>query len=210
MLQSPYGKVFLYNDNKFALGAFDDFFTSRSLKMFGSDNLYQLIRYAKEINPDLLIFNLQEQPEPDFSPLRHFCNEISSVSYPIIVLQNETDPFPLHPNIAHYLRLPHHMQRLVDITESYGLGHKNHQILLLDTYQEADDTLHNYLKKENLTYFEVHNARAAEFYLQKNKPQIFCIEPNSAYAAIINKHPHDKLFYVDRDKDITEIRNFLH
>ena len=205
-----YGNVFLYNDNKLPLSAFDDFFTSRSFKMFGSDNLYQLIRYAREINPDLLIFNLQEHPASDVSPLLHFNTAIPAINYPIIVLQDETHPFINHPSIAHYLRLPRDIKLLTDITESYGLGHKNHQILLLDTYREAPDTLHNYLKKENLTYFEVHNARAAELYLQKNKPQIFCIEANPAYNSIINKHLHDKLFYVDRDKDITEIRNFLH
>ena len=205
-----YGKVFLYNDNKLPLSAFDDFFNSRSFKMFSSDNLYQLIRYAREISPDLLIFDMQEQSESDFSPLLHFNTEIPVINYPVIVLQNETQPFITHPSIAHYLRLPRDVKLLTDITESYGLGHKNHQILLLDRYREETDVLHNYLKQENLNYFEVHNARAAELYLQKNKPQIFCIEPDSAYTSIINKHLHDKLFYVDRDKDITEIRNFLH
>lgn len=211
MLQFHQGKVFLFNDNKSSSGAFDDFFASRALHMFGSDNLYQLIRYANEISPDLMIFNLQSSPETDFSPLHYFNNAVKLVNYPIIILQNENNPFPIHPNIAHYLRIPRDMPKLIDITESYGIGHQNHQILLIDAYKEETDNLHNSLANETLAFFEVHNERAAELYLQKNTPDIICIEHTIQLTQLIkNASINNRIFYVDRDKDITEIKKFLH
>lgn len=207
MLFDHQGKVFLYNNNKLTTNAFNDFFDSRSLHMFGSDNLYQMILYAKEISPDLMIFNLQDHN--GFSPVHYFTEEVTQTDYPIIVLRTDNLAFDTHPDIAHYIRLPHEIPKLTDIIESYGLGMKNHQILIISSYQENKSSFLKHIEANGYTYFETHNVKAAKIYLQKNTPDIICIENTEKFKSYHNIPFHNKIFYVDRDKDNAEIRKFL-
>ena len=209
MLHSVLGKVFVYNENKSALSAFDDFFANRSLQMFGSDNLYHMIKYAREINPDMMIFSIQEEHDKAFSPVGHFEDTIK-IQYPIIVIRNDDVPFKKHPCVAHYLRMPRDEKRFTDITESYSLGGKNHQIMLLGSYNEQTDNLKQQLDNDDIPYFEVHNELAAEIYLRKNSPQIVCIENTETYKTASAHLRHNRTIYVDRQQDITEIKKFLH
>lgn len=202
------GKVFLYNENKSPLSAFDDFFADRSLQMFGSDNLYHMIKYAREINPDMMIFSIQSEPEKTFSAVEHFEENIM-VQYPVIVIRNDDIPFKTYSSVAHYLRLPRDSEKFTDITESYALGGKNHPIMLLGSYNENTGTLKQQLNADNIPYFEVHNGIAAELYLRKNTPQTIFIENTETYKTARLRLRHNRIFYVDRQQDITEIKKFL-
>lgn len=206
MLNNIRGQVFLYGNQQLQEKNFGDFFAGQSLKMFGSDNLYQIIRYAKEISPDIMVFHLTDEK---FHPIEHFSNEINETPYPIIVIQSNNKMFYKHPSVAHYLRIPQDLEKLSDIAESYSLGHKNHQILLLDTFSEKFDTLHKYISQNNYSFFEVHNTKAAELYLQKNTPKVVCVEYTPQFIAARHKLTHERIFYVDRTQDITEIKKFL-
>ena len=202
------GKVFLYNENKASLSNFDDFFADRSLQMFGSDNLYHIIKYAREINPDMMIFSIQNECEKTFSPISQF-EEAINAQYPIIVIRNDNTPFKMHSGVAHYLRLPRDIKKFTDITESYALGGKKHQIMLLDSYSENTSPIKRQLDTNNIPYFEVHSEIAAEIYLRKNAPQTVFIENTEAYKTACLRLKHNRIFYVDRQQDITEIKKFL-
>ena len=203
-----FGKVFLYNENKSTLSNFDDFFTVHSLQMFGSDNLYHMIKYAREISPDMMIFSIQNESEKTFSPISQFEENIM-VQYPVIVIRNDDIPFKIHSSVAHYLRMPRDREKLTDITESYALGGKNHPIMLLGSYNENTGTLKQQLNADNIPYFEVHNGIAAEIYLRKNTPQTIFIENTETYKTARLRLRHNRIFYVDRQQDITEIKKFL-
>ena len=202
------GKVFLYNENKAGLSNFNDFFADRSLQMFGSDNLYHIIKYAREINPDMMIFSIQNECEKTFSPISQF-EEAINAQYPIIVIRNDNTPFKMHSGVAHYLRLPRDIKKFTDITESYALGGKKHQIMLLDSYSENTSPIKRQLDTNNIPYFEVHSEIAAEIYLRKNAPQTVFIENTEAYKTACLRLKHNRIFYVDRQQDITEIKKFL-
>ena len=202
------GKVFLYNENKAGLSNFDDFFADRSLQMFGSDNLYHIIKYARETNPDMMIFSIQNECEKTFSPISQF-EEAINAQYPIIVIRNDNTPFKMHSGVAHYLRLPRDIKKFTDITESYALGGKKHQIMLLDSYSENTSPIKRQLDTNNIPYFEVHSEIAAEIYLRKNAPQTVFIENTEAYKTACLRLKHNRIFYVDRQQDITEIKKFL-
>jgi len=208
MLHSSRGKVFLYNENKDIFNVFDDFFTDRSLQMFGSDNLYYMIKYAREINPDIMIFNIHDKPERTFSPVGHFEENIKT-QYPIIVTRTDDAPFKIHPCVAHYLRMPRDNQKFGEITESYSLGGKKHKVMLMGSYNEQTTPLKRQFENENISYFEVHNEIAAEIYLSKNTPQIVCVENTEPYKTARIRLRHNRVFYVDRQQDITEIKKFL-
>ncbi len=210
MQQSSLGRIFIYDDNKPMLSAFKDIFTSHAFQMFGTDNVYQLLQYAKEITPDVMIFDIEENYTAATSTINHMGREINPEKYPIIVLKPQSYKFKVFPQIAHYLHTPLNMPKFIDILESYCVGNKQHDIMLLGSYNEKPGKFRQQLDSLNYSYFEVHNEDAARLYLAKNTPKIVCIEYSLPYITARHHLNHKHIFYVDRDQYITEIQNFLH
>lgn len=210
MEHSASGRIFVYDDNRTELMALRNVLESHNLEMFGTDNVYQLLQYADEINPDVMVFDIADDYTPATATLKHFGQEIHPERYPIIVLKPQQFPFNQYSSIAHYLHTPLDMRKFIDILESYGNGGKQHDILLLDSYSETKGNFHQELERHNISYFEVHNADAARIYLEKNTPQIVCIEYKLPYISARHSLYHPQIFYVDRHQDLTEIKNFLH
>jgi hypothetical protein len=125
------------------------------------------------------------------------------------VLNPHNIPFIPDKNIAHYLKAPIDVKKLTDIIESYCLGQKKHQIMLLETIKTEQSVLVEQLENRHYNYFQVHNGMAVNQYLSKNSPKIVCIE--YAIPFILERHnlDHDRIIYVDRQQDIAEIENFL-
>lgn len=204
------GRIFVYDDNRKRLQGFRDFFANKDIQIFGTDNLYQLLNYSKEITPDVLIFDLQRNSRTGMVALEHFGQEIKPHKYPIIVIKPYPDPFHISPDIAHYLRSPLDIATFFDILESYSLGHKHHHVMLLDNFDEKPGKLHLHLQKNNYSYFEVHNEHAARLYLKKNAPDVVLVEFSPAFVAVRHTLRHPHIFYVDRQQDDIEIKKFLH
>ena len=204
------GNIFYYDNHQGLLTAFADMYDHRAYKTFGTDNIYQLLRYAHIIPPDVMIFNLQNKESPARASIESFEKETDIRQFPIIVLKSGTEPFSPHPRIAHYLRLPQDFAKLSEIVESYGVGQKSPQFMLLDSYSENSDALHDALNRGNHSYFEVHNTEAAARYLQKNNPQNILIEYAPQFIAARHTLPHQRIFYVDRHQLSAEIEKFLH
>lgn len=209
MPQTHLGNVFFYDTERSYLSAFSDIFNSKSFNTFTTDNLYQLLRYAKEITPDVMIFNLSDFGSPDAQTLERLKNFTTDKKFPIIVLQSAMFRRDSHPRIAHYLNMPTDYEKLVDIIESYGPGGKTHQIMLLDRYSSQPDTLHLQLWQKGYDFFEIHNADAALNYLEKNQPQNVWIEYVPEFIGLKHLIRHPRIFYVDRHQDIAEIEKFL-
>lgn len=55
---SSLGKIFVFEKNAKQMHKFIDHLEAKGFITFGSDNIYQFLRYAKEINPDLIIMNM--------------------------------------------------------------------------------------------------------------------------------------------------------
>lgn len=209
MSQSNMGNVFFYDTERSYLSAFADIFNNKSFNTFTTDNLYQLLRYAKEITPDVMIFNLSDFGSPDAQTLEMLKTLTTGKNFPIIVLQSPLKRRDSHPRIAHYLTMPADYEKLVDIIESYGPGGKTPQIMLLDRYLAQPDPLHLRLRQKGYDFFEVHNADAALNYLQKNRPQNIWIEYIPEFIGLKPLLTHQRVFYVDRHQDIAEIEKFL-
>ena len=208
--QSSLGRVFIYDDNRPMLAAFRDVFNSHALQMFGTDNVYQLLQYAHEITPDVMIFDIKDDYTPAASTIKHMASEINTLEYPIIVLKPQEHPFNIYPGIAHYLHTPKDLHKLMDIVESYSIGRKTHDILLLEKYTETAGNFLRQAESRSLSVFEVHNENAARLYLAKNTPQTICIEYTLPFITARHNLNHPQIFYVDREQDITEIQKFLH
>lgn len=210
MLSHSSGHIFIYDDNRSRLQAFRDFFAEDKLQVFTTDNLYRLLLYTGEITPDILILSLKENSRTGAVALEHFGREINPRAYPVIVIKPQPEAFHTHPDIAHYLRAPLNVANFRNIFESYTLGNKHHQIMLLDSFSETTDRLHEQLKKHGYSYFEVHNEHAARMYLKKNAPDIVFVEYSLPFIAARHTLQHPHIFYVDRRQENIELQRFLH
>lgn len=206
MLTNNFRQIFVYNHNPQTPLPLEQFSTLPDLHTFQTDNLYRLKQYAREVNPNLLLFNIT-----DAAALADLKNLLQSqpVTYPIIVLAPSTIRLQPLPNVAHYLHLPEDRTKLHDIIASYYWGNRHHDILYISNYRDTPSAVSRQLQATAYTFFEVHQADAARLYLSKNTPQIICIEYAPQFITLRHSLKHQRIFYVDRQQDITEIKNFL-
>lgn len=204
-----FGHVFVYDNTGQKTPMLQNILSSGVYKTFTTSNAYQFLQYTGEITPDVMILNLDDNNKYSRETLESFNRQISLTSCPIILTKPQIQPFSPHPRIAHYIHLPLETKKLNDIVESYCLGNKEHRIMLLNTYSPQYDKLHRSLDIGGYSYFEVHNEQAAEIYLSKNNPQTVLIEYNPTLIAARHNLRHNRIFYVDRRQDITEIERFL-
>lgn len=209
MIHNTCGQIFIYNNLTNAENSLIDIVNNHTCPIFATDNIYQFLRYAKEIAPQVMILNLQNAQKANLPEAEYFRQQINPRQYPIIVLKPQNESFILHQNIAHYLHMPNDLPRLQEIIDTYSIGYKKHQILLLDSYSSQLGNLHQQIIDRGYTFFEVHNGHAANLYLQKNQPQIVCVEYSPAFITARHMLQHNRIFYVDRQQDIAEIEKFL-
>lgn len=209
MQLSNFGHIFIYDEKAKKESVLQNILSNNVYRTFHTGNAFEFIKYSKEITPDIIIFNLDDESKNHLSIIEHFRTENDAISYPIIMIQKINPKFSVHPKVAHYIHLPSDSKKLDDIIESYCIGHKKHDIMLLDNYSSHYDKLHQSLDTGGYSYFEVHNENAAELYLSKNNPQIVCIEYSPQMITAKHNLSHNQIFYVDRDQDITEIKKFL-
>lgn len=202
-----YGNIFFYDNRRHFLPAFFDIYDNRAFKTFGTDNIYQLLLYAREIKPDVMVINLQNQKNPT-ALLENFFSK-TTVHFPVIVLNPPTENFTAHPEVTRYLNIPADFPLLTDMLESLTLGNKAHHIMLLDSYSPHGDALHEILNNSRYDYFEVHNADSAALYLQKNQPDTVLIEYTPEFITARHTLNHPRIFYVDRHDNSAEIEKIL-
>lgn len=204
------GRIFAYDTDRERLKNFQEIFEKRGFLLFGTDNIYQLLRYTYEIKPDVMIFYVDE----NYNPVRAFLDRLipelgAEEKFPIIAIKPRQYEFLQHPAIAHYLHSPFDIGDLVDIVESYCIGHKQHHIMLLNDYREKCCKFAEQLQQTQYKYFQVHCESAARLYLSKNEPKAVCIEYSKQFIGIQPQIAHKKIFYVDSQEDVAEIEKFL-
>lgn len=198
-------KVFIYNNKASNNLFFQQLEDLHSFSSFSTDNIFQLQQYTEALTPRVTIFNITDAAS--LADLKSSLNHHTPVS-PLVVVAPESMRLEPNENVAHYIRAGD-MAQLTDVVESYCLGGKRHDIMLLSTYTQEQTPLQKALRAEKYSVFEVHRAEAAQQYLARNNPRIVCVEytPRFIVARHLLQHPH--IFYVDRAQDITEIKKFL-
>ena len=209
MKKTYLGRIFVYDTDKTRLEEFEDFFQKRSFEVFGTDNIYKLLNYARELNPNIIIFRVEENYNPVRASLSRLIPDISGRNYPIVLIKPKQFEFVYHQGVAHYLHSPFNIDELLDIVESYCVGQKEHHIMLLDRYTEKPNNFSKQIKKSEYKCFEVHNEEAAQLYLSKNNPAAVCIECAKGFVRAPAQINLSKIFYVDSQDDIAEIKKFL-
>lgn len=209
MITSSLQKVFLYNENNQDTARIGRLLNDYDLQTFNTENIYQLMRYAREVNPNLMIFNMDNDEIPDEQALQYIKAKIDHEIYPVVIVKSDGSLFQMRPEVAHYVHMPAEREKLVDIIDSYCLGRRTHDVLLLQNYTARAGRLKQQLEEGGYSLFEVHNSDAARMYLSKNKPRIVCVEYAPQFILARHTLHHERIFYVDRDQDITEMEKFL-
>ncbi len=209
MKKAYLGRIFVYDTDKQHIAELKEYFENRAFVVFGTDNIYQLLNYARELNPDVIIFRVEENYNPVRASLSRLIPDISGRNYPIILIKPKQFEFVYHQGVAHYLHSPFKMSDLLEIIESYCVGQKEHHIMMLNRYTEQQSKFLQQIKKAEYTFFEVHNEDAAQLYLSKNNPQAVCVEYAKGFIKTPTQMGINKIFYVDREDDIAEIKKFL-
>lgn len=203
------GRIFVYDTDKERLLKFKEYFESRGYELFGTDNIYQLLNYTRELNPNVIVFNVDENYNPVRASLSRLIPETGRSNYPIVLIKPKKFEFVYHQGVAHYLHSPFKMSDLLDIVESYCVGQKQHHVMLLNKYSEQQNKFSQKMKQTKYKCFEVHNESAAQLYLSKNNPKAVCIECSKSFVRAPTQIAFGKIFYVDREEDVAEIQKFL-
>ena len=198
--------IFIYNRPVQSFPFFAQINDFDTFSAFSTNNIYQLHQYTQKIVPQLLVFNIIN--EKSLSELKILIENRAS-DFPLIVVSPAYIKIPPYPQIAHYVTAENEKQ-LQDIIESYSIGGKTHDILLVDAYNPQVCPFKESLYHKGYSVFEVHNIEAAQQYLMRNKPRIVGVEYAPNFIPARHTLQHNRIFYVDRAQDITEIEKFLH
>lgn len=117
------GKIFIYEKNPDDLKYYESDFRRNGFFVFGTNNLYLLTQYAKEIKPNIIIINLPQSLHPDNNTFQNIEESLcSSDNCPDIYIN--TDWHFKHKKAFHILNFisedltPEQIFKIVDKSSS--------------------------------------------------------------------------------------------
>lgn len=201
------GNIFIYNNNAINKELYHQGLEERGYFLFDTDNLHKFTMYNKEVIPNVMLFDFDRKTSIEF--IVSLGRRFERTDIPLVVVAEAPKALIYHPAISHYLTHNEAKENLLNILESYCVGNKNHQILYINLKPYEPRNFVNSAKQKGYSVFEVHNILAAKRYLEKNKPQVICINflPVLSQSQKIFAFP--KTFYVENTQNIEEIEHFL-
>lgn len=163
------GKVFMLDDDFILLDMYRSLLESHGFDVFTTDNAYKFILYAREIHPDIFILDINMPVMNGWEVVLRLKREARLKHIPVVMLTVRHDKRLAHAyGIANYLNKPLDAPGLLDVVESYCVGSKNHDILLLGDFWPESNILRTEMSRRKWVVFEVYDLEAAELYLSKN------------------------------------------
>ena len=170
------GKVFMLDDDLILLDMYKSLLESHGFDVFATDNAYKFILYAREIHPDIFILDINMPMMSGWEVVVRLKREERLRHIPIVMLTIRYDKKLAQAyGVANYLNKPLDASGILDVVESYCVGAKNHDILLLGDFRFESNLLKTEMKRRRWTFFEVYDLEAAELYLRKNRPKVVCL-----------------------------------
>lgn len=182
--------------------------TDEDYLVFATSNIYKFVQYIRELQPDLIIVDTDAQALQDKRVITYLRKYRFKMHKPVLMIGSYFDR--CYHGVAHYLQKPYVWEKLNDIIESYCLGHKQHDVLLIDNCSSKDDKIRNEILNQDLSCFEVSDADAARSYLLKNNPKCICLNlPYDECVRVEPKIQHNKIFFVDNYKQVKNLAGLL-
>lgn len=176
--------------------------------VFSTANVYKFVRYAQELQPDLIVFDMDAKAMQDEKVMDYLQRYRYHSHTPVLMLGKRLDR--CYQGVAHYEQKPYTLKDFDEIIESYCQGNRQHDVLLIDDCVHKDGKIKNAILSQKLSCFEVSDADAARSYLQKNHPRCICLNmPYDKCAKIESKISHDKIFFVDNYKQVKNLARLI-
>lgn len=201
------GKIFMLDDDGIILDLYKELFEAKGYEVFATTNAYKLLLYAKEISPDIFILDVNMPGVSGWEVLQKINQDDLLREIPVLMLSVSRDiDLAIAKGAAHFLNKPVELKRLNEIIESYCIGSKHHDLLLLEDFDALNSPFEKSVINRRLNYFGVHDLRAAKRYLQKNLPEMVCVcYSQMDFDEAKKQLKHDKIYRVDRDQNINDI-----
>ena len=176
--------------------------------VFSTANVYKFVRYAQELQPDLIVFDMDAKAIQDERVVNYLQRYQYQSHRPVLMLGKRLDR--CYQGVAHYEQKPYTLKDFDAIIESYCQGNQEHDVLLIDDCVHKDNKIKNAILEQNLSCFDVSDADAARYYLQKNRPRCICLNmPYDKCTKIEAKLGHDKIFFVDNYKQVKNLARLI-
>ena len=204
------GRICVFDDDAFLTAWAESRLSRYGYDVFAKSNLYQFFLYAREMQPHLLVMNIEKNRLGCrmFWDMLYDDNILQGV--PVVVMVSSNHPPEKHKCISHVLSLPLSVDGLMEIAEAYCVGHKDHDVLLIDDYMSQAGSALDVLQRQSLSCFEVHNLEAAQQYLQKNFPRGICVcLPYEQCRQVEAGLTYSKIFYVENPARLKNIATLL-
>src|SRR5574344_1616713 len=133
------GRVFMLDDDMIVLNLYHDLLESQGYDVFTTNNAYKFLLYAKEIIPDVLVLDINMPEVTGWEIVRRISKENKLKDIPVIVFTVETDKALADvKGVTHLLNKPVDNEYLFEIIDTYCMGNKNHDILLIHQYNPEE------------------------------------------------------------------------
>lgn len=176
--------------------------------VFTTPNVYKFVKYAQELQPDVLIFDMDAKAMQDARVIDYLERYRYQSHKPVLMLGRRLDR--CYRGVAHYEEKPYTLKDFDEIIESYCKGNKQHDVLLIDNCFSKDKKIKEAIIHQKLSCFEVSDADAARYYLQKNHPKCICLNmPYDECTKVEPKIQHDKIFFVDNYKQVKNLARLI-
>lgn len=203
---SSSGKIFMLDDDGIILDLYQELFEAKGYDVFATTNAYKLLMYAKEITPDIFLLDVNMPGLSGWEVLQMINKDETLRKIPVVMLSVSHDiDLAIAKGAAHFLNKPLEIDKLMEIVESYCQGNKKIDVLLLEDFASLMAPLERSIIEHNLKYFAVHDLRAAQRYLSKNKPKIVCISyENLDFEAAKSLLNFPKIYQANKNSNIQD------
>lgn len=205
------GKVFMLDDDLIILNLYQNMLENLGYQVFATGNAYQFLMYAKEIVPDVAVLDINMPGTSGWEVLQRMRNEDKLKQIPVVIMSIAADrSMASEQSVAHYIKKPNEVQDLLEIVESYCVGNKVPDVLLIDDYVPMSPSLKDLIKSKKWSCFEINDIGAAKVYLQKNSPRVVAINlPQDRYEKAVMELNYPRIFYLRSTDYIDALESYL-
>lgn len=208
---SSLGRVFMLDDDEIILSLYQELFEAKGYDVFATTNAYKLLLYAREMKPDVFILDINMPVLSGWDVLHMIKSDDKLKDIPVVMLSILRDlDLAVAKGAAHFLNKPLDIDALMEIVESYCLGNKNHDIMLLEDFEAVNSPFERSVREAKLSFFGIHDLFAAKRYLSRNHPRMVCLSLDEEPRAEAHQElHHEHIFDVDKNSNIIDIMSRL-
>ncbi len=171
------GKICMLDDDRMFLKLYRHFLESKGYQVFTTDNAYKFLLYGREILPDVMFLDINMPRINGWEVLEKINTDEVLKEIPIAILSvNQDEDLAEAKGVSHFLYKPLAIEEVIELLESYCVGGKDHDLLLIEDYEPLFRGMKERLRRRNYSCFCTNSAKGAKKYLKKNKPKKICVK----------------------------------